>query len=99
MGVQPYYLITAVEKGTDGRGDPIVTVNERKIFPLVNSVKQSEFYQAQANGYKVEQAIEIRKFEYKGEEKVRHGDSIYEVVRTEDKGYGKIGLILKKGAV
>jgi hypothetical protein len=71
------------------------------VYVSEESVKRSEFYQANANGYKVEKVYNILKFEYNNEPtiKVTLGDTIeeYAILRTDDLKDGTMNLILTKG--
>lgn len=49
-------------------GELINTENARNVFCIKKSVRQSEFFQAQANGFKVEIVLEMNSFEYENEE-------------------------------
>lgn len=99
MNIKAYYLIeeTGSVKDVDEYGEVIKTTKERKVYPNVSSTRQSEFYQAQANGLNLEKTVSIREFEYKQEKKIRENDTIYEIVRTFSTGDGNIELVLKRG--
>lgn len=73
----------------DEYGDRIVTRPERTVFCEVRSIRQSEFYQAEAVGLKPEIAFKIADYlDYQGEEVVLYkpftaDDWIeYKVIRT-----------------
>lgn len=89
--INPIYLIT-YGNNVDDIGDIISTPIERKVLADISSIKQSEFYQAQANGLKPEFTFIIRAFEYKGEKSVKYSNKIYRILRTYDRLDGNIEL-------
>ncbi len=89
--INPIYLITYVNN-VDDICDIISTPIERKVLADISSIKQSEFYQAQANGLKPEFTFIIRAFEYRGEESVKYGNKTYRILRTYDRLDGNIEL-------
>ncbi len=89
--INPIHLITYVNN-VDDIGDIISTPIERKVLADISSKKQSEFYQAQANGLKPEFTFIIRAFEYRGEESVKYGNKTYRILRTYDRLDGNIEL-------
>lgn len=93
----PVYLITNNDSGVDEKGDIKASPDERKVYASVDSVRQSEFYQAQASGFKAEMTVLIRDFEYRGEKTAKIGEIEYRILRTYDKKDGTIELILTKG--
>lgn len=70
---------------------------ERKVYPSISSTRQNEFYQAKAQGLKLEETVTIREFEYKGEKKLKKDGVVLEVLRTFSTGDGNIELVLKRG--
>lgn len=89
--INPIHLITYVNN-VDDIGDIISMPIERKVLADISSIKQSEFYQAQANGLKPEFTFIIRAFEYRGEESVKYGNKTYRILRTYDRLDGNIEL-------
>lgn len=61
-------LISKVDVDSDNLGNPIYEPVERKIFAQKKSVRQSEFFQAAAVGFKPEIVLEVNSFEYRNEE-------------------------------
>lgn len=55
---------------------------ERAVICNEKGVKRSEFYQAQAAGYKPELCIELMACDYEGEGYFRYNDKLYKVIRT-----------------
>jgi hypothetical protein len=87
---------------TNDIGEPVSASSvERKVYVSEESVKRSEFYQANAIGYKVEKVLNIRKFEYSNEEliKIVTGSVTeeYKVIRVDDLKDGTLNLVLSKG--
>lgn len=79
------YLIT-VDYIKNDMGDLIEVTDERLVYCNKQSIKQSEFYQAQATGLRPELQFEIRSMEYGGEKLIRFNELEYNVIRTYDKG-------------
>lgn len=96
MNIKAYFLITE-SNTTDEYGEPTKNISERKVYPSISSTRQSEFYQAQAQGFKVVKTVTIREFEYRGEKKIREDNAVYEILRTYSPGDGNIELVLKRG--
>lgn len=69
-------------------GDTVATETERTVFAEEKSVGQSEFYQAQAEGYKAEIKFILADFcDYQGERSLKYtpyggSETTYEVIRT-----------------
>lgn len=77
----------------DEYGDKVVTTSERTIFAELKSIGQTEFYQANANGFKPELKFVIADYlDYQGEKKLKHQEfnsdkgETYEVIRTYRNG-------------
>lgn len=68
-------------------GDRIeVPGQTRQVFSNKKSVRQSEFYQAQATGLKPEIMFEVRTIEYQDESKLSFNNKEYTIIRAFDKG-------------
>jgi SPP1 family predicted phage head-tail adaptor len=71
-------------------GEPVQSMNYRKIYTNKKSVRQSEFYQASGIGLRPELVFEVHSFEFSNDEKVRYpsGESgkEYSIIRAYDKG-------------
>lgn len=79
----------------DAIGNQIETPTEREIFANEFYVSSGEFYNAAVTGLKPEKMFEIYSYEYQGEEKLKHDDKIYNIIRTEARG-DKIRLTCEK---
>lgn len=92
--INPIYLISVSEKVNDV-GDLIPAEKEKKVLAHVQSVRQTEFYQASASGFKPEVTFIIRNFEYNDEKFIRLKDKKYKVIRTfsREDGYLEITCI------
>lgn len=73
------YLQTEVEL-IDDYNRPYKSYTDRKVFSNKKSVRQSEFYQAQAQGFKPEIIFEVRS--YKGESHLKYKGIQYRILRT-----------------
>lgn len=77
------YLLEEIET-FDKLNRPHYSFKENKVYANKISVKRSEFYQAQAAGFKPEKCFEIRTIEF-DEDKYTHAkynDVIYKILRS-----------------
>lgn len=80
------FLIESIPDEND-LGDTIFLDGEkRKIFAEKKSVRQSEFYQAAATGFKPEIVFEIWTKEFNDELKLEYKGKSYIIFRTFEKG-------------
>lgn len=91
-------LIGPAAEVTNDIGNTITTPRRTEVFAEKKSIKQSEFYQAAANGFKPELTFVIWNREYNLESKLEHTgkDGIpreYNIIRTYDKSNEEIELI------
>ena len=83
-------------------GNTISTSTERTIFAEVKSIRQDEFYQAQAVGLKPEIKFVIADFaDYEGEKKLKYApfggtEEVYTILRTYRTNY-KLEIVCKRG--
>ena len=87
--------LISVEYSQNSIGDIIENKKYTEIFGKKKSIKQSEFYQAQATGLKPELAFEIYSLEYNDEKFVRYDNKEYKVLRTYQNSIDKLELILE----
>lgn len=66
-------------------GDVEKVTVPHEVFANKKSVRQSEFYQAQAIGFKPELVFEVRSFDYDKQEQLEY-DKKYNIIRTYDRG-------------
>lgn len=55
---------------------------KREIICNVKGVKRTEFYQAQAAGYKPEISVEVKEHEYEKERYLEFEDVMYKIIRS-----------------
>lgn len=79
------YLI-AVTYTTDPVGNQIPTETERMIYANDWEVNSKEFYDAATQGLKPEKSFQIFAHEYQGETKLRHGNTVYNIIRAQTRG-------------
>ena len=78
-------LVTLVKKGAstrDEHGNAVHPETVTTVYAVKKSVKQSEFFQAHAAGFKPDLMIEVYAFEYNGEELCEIDGNRYTVYRT-----------------
>lgn len=76
-------------------GDNISNKEYKHIFGKRKSIKQSEFYQAQATGLKPELKFEIYSFEYDEETHARYNNKEYKIIRTYEVSSEKLEIVLE----
>lgn len=87
------YLISMVD-GENLIGDSIkVPVKSDYIFAEVKSIRQSEFYQAAATGFRPEIMFEIQPFEYNGEPMLEYEGKTYSIIRAFQKNADTLELV------
>ena len=91
--INPIYLVENNNCTSDDNGDVKNIPIERKVLADMASIKQTEFYQAQANGLKPEITFIVRSFEYKGEKNIKHGEKNYRLLRSFDRLDGFTELV------
>lgn len=89
--------LVSITKITDDVGDTIEKENAYQVFCNEVSIRQSEFYQAMATGIKPEITLEIHRFEYENQKRVRYKNKIYEVIRTFSKNEEVLEITLGGG--
>lgn len=83
-------------------GNTISTSTERTIFAEVKSIRQDEFYQAQAVGLKPEIKFVIADFaDYEDEKKLKYApfggtEEVYTILRTYRTNY-QLEIVCKRG--
>lgn len=81
-------LCTLIKQGkavVDEFGNAVYPETKRTVFAQRKSVRQSEFFQAAAVGYKPEILLEIYDFEYEGEQLCELEGERYSIYRTFSK--------------
>lgn len=79
-----YLISTTINE--DEIKNQIEIPTERKVFANELSVGSGEFYNAALAGLRPEKRFEIYTREYQGEDKLKHDNTIYRIIRTEGKG-------------
>jgi SPP1 family predicted phage head-tail adaptor len=74
-------------------GDPVPTEVEREVMAERLSVRQSEFYQAAAAGFKPTAMFRVMSAEYHNERTLVHAGRRYTVIRTYDRPDERTELI------
>ena len=82
---QVIYLISATIT-QDNIGNQIQALSERQVFAEELSVGSGEFYNAAVAGLRPSKRFEIYTREYQGEEKLKHNNITYRIIRTEGRG-------------
>jgi len=79
-----YLLRSTISK--DDIGNQISTLTERLVYAGELSVGSGEHYNAAVAGLRPEKRFEIYTREYQGEEKLKHNNIMYRIIRTEGRG-------------
>lgn len=90
--------LVSVSYTTNDIGDAIQQETKRQVYANKKSIRQSEFYQAQATGLRPELMFEVRTEEYQGEPSLEHEGKQYNIIRVYDKN-GEISEIVCGGLV
>lgn len=91
--INPIYLIKNELTQDEKIGGWIKTEKKRKVFADISSISLSEFYNAKIVGMKPELKINMREFEYKGEEALIFSGTKYVIIRTYSKGNGILEIV------
>jgi SPP1 family predicted phage head-tail adaptor len=86
------FLVSETET-VDSVGDTITSPTFRQVFVDEKSIRQSEFYQAQAVGLRPELMFEMRRAEYNKEPRFKYDDVTYDIIRTYKKNRDYIEII------
>lgn len=88
-------LIHRKENGEDAYGNTIYTETETLVYAEDISIRQTEFFQAAAVGFKPERCLKMYAFEYHGEQLCELNGERYNIYRTYSaKGSDRIELYL-----
>lgn len=85
-------LITSAT-AANAMGDPVPVETSRKVMADKFSVRQGEFYQAAANGLKLEAMFVVATVEYQGELHLACEGKRYKIARTYDRPDERTELI------
>ncbi len=77
--------LIAYTSGTNDRGNVIKTPVSRQVYAQKTSVRQSEFYQAAAQGLRAERMYIVRSADYNEETALQAGERVYKIIRAYDK--------------
>ena len=91
-------ILLSESHATNDVGDAIPTTVRRKVFANKQSVRQSEFYQAQSTGLRPELMFVVRNADYSDEPKLEYKGKTYTIIRTYIKK-GELVELLCQGLV
>ncbi|MFZ5352744.1 MAG: phage head closure protein [Bacillota bacterium] len=77
--------LISINYGENDIGDYTETETLKQVFADKQSVRQSEYYQAQAAGLRPELMFLVRSIDYNQETKLEYNDKQYSIIRTYDK--------------
>jgi len=69
---------------SDAGGFSSTVVAEKTVYADIKSVRQSEFYAAEASGKKVDLVFVVNADEWNGATEIEYGSLVYSVVRAQD---------------
>ena len=75
-------LIRREETGVDSHGNAVYTETETLVYAEDISIRQTEFFQAAAIGFKPERCLKMYAFEYHGEQLCELDGERYNIYRT-----------------
>ena len=88
--------LISISNNTNAIGDLIETETKKDVFCNKKSIRQSEFYQAQAEGLRPELMFEVRLADYSDEKRLEYNSVAYNILRTYTKNFEIIELICNK---
>lgn len=88
--------LISIDSAVNSLGDITETPTSRQVFCNKKSIRQSEFYQAQASGLKPEIMFEIRAIDYADEKKLSFESLEYNIIRTYSKNGETLELICNR---
>jgi len=77
-------------------GDAVDTETSSQVFANKKSIRQSEFYQAMANGLRPETMFQIRYSDYSEQGKISYNSETYDIIRVYTKNDEIIELICNR---
>lgn len=77
-------------------GDIIPVSEWRTAFAEKKSIKQTEFYQAAANGLKPELVFKIWQIDYQDEDELMYEDKLYRIIRTFESDIDMLELVCER---
>lgn len=80
----------------DENGFEIQAERKREIFADKKSVRSSEFYQAQSQGFKLSIMFNIKPYEYDNEEYLIFENQKYKIERTYEKDSENLEIVCSK---
>lgn len=84
--------LRAVTVTADSGGAPSKAVTTTTVYADEKSVRQSEFYAAEAKGKRLDVVLVINADEWNGATEVEHKGVVYEIVRAYQAGLGRVEL-------
>jgi SPP1 family predicted phage head-tail adaptor len=93
------YVIQLIPRTYSSTNDTetIVHGTPREVLADRKSIRQSEFYQAVAGGFRPEATFVIWNYEYEGEDQLTYEGDLYEVIRRfPDKDNKQIELVCQR---
>lgn len=88
-------LIRREETGVDSHGNAVYTETKTLVYAENISIRQTEFFQAAAIGFKPERCLKVYSFEYHGEQLCELDGERYNIYRTySTQGSDRIELYL-----
>ena len=90
--------LVSVTTGENDMGDIIEAETKRQVFADKKSIRQNEFYQAQATGLRPELMFIVRSIEYEQEPKLEYNSKMFTIIRAYDKD-GELTELVCQGLV
>ena len=79
-------------------GNSVEVETKSTVFANKKSIRQSEFYQAMANGLKPEIMFEVRSIDYSDQDRLEYNSKKYRIIRAYSKS-GEITELVCEGIV
>jgi SPP1 family predicted phage head-tail adaptor len=85
--------LCSISHSANEYGDMVQISDNQVVFANKKSVRQSEFYQAHATGFKPELMFEVRFVDYEGQSQLIHDGKTYNIIRTFSKSDEIVELV------
>ncbi len=89
--------LIGVTESTAANGSLVETPTSKTVMADKQSVKRTEFYQAQTAGFKPEVVFVIKACEYTDQPQLTHGTTTYDIIRTYEVENECLELVCQRG--
>lgn len=84
--------LRTITAASDSGGFPIKSVTTTQVYADKKSVRQSEYYAAEAKGRRLDMVLVVNADDWNGASEVEFSGVVYEIVRAYQVGLGRVEL-------